>query len=64
MSSSSYITKELANEVRANLASFIPIGRTGLGKDCASLIEFLASDKSSYITGENISVAGGVCVKI
>lgn len=58
------MTNEMANEVRANLASFIPIGRTGRGNDCASLVEFLASDKSSYITGENIPVAGGVCVKI
>lgn len=58
------MTNEMANKIRTNIASFIPIGRTGNGNDCAGLIEFLASDKSSYITGENITVAGGVCVKI
>lgn len=33
-----------------------PIGRYGVTEDIANAIEFLASDKSSWITGENMKV--------
>ena len=38
----------------------IPMGRMGRADDIASLIAFLASDEASYITGEVITVDGGV----
>jgi NAD(P)-dependent dehydrogenase (short-subunit alcohol dehydrogenase family) len=38
----------------------IPLGRMGTAEEMASLILFLASDQSSYITGEAINISGGV----
>ena len=36
-----------------------PVGRVGNPKDVANMIIFLASDKASFITGENICIDGG-----
>lgn len=38
----------------------IPMGRYGTSSEVADLIVFLASDKSSYITGQNIRIDGGI----
>ncbi|AZY48340.1 SDR family oxidoreductase [Bordetella avium] len=38
----------------------IPMGRYGRADEVADLIAFLASDKSSYITGQNIRIDGGI----
>ena len=38
----------------------IPLGRYGKMAEVAELIAFLASDKSSYITGQNIRIDGGM----
>jgi 3-oxoacyl-[acyl-carrier protein] reductase len=51
------MTKEL-NE--AELKSMIPLNRFGLPEEVAELVCFLASEKSSYITGEVISINGGL----
>jgi 3-oxoacyl-[acyl-carrier protein] reductase len=40
--------------------SSIPLGRFGTGEDIANLSLFLASDMGSYITGQVISVCGGL----
>jgi 3-oxoacyl-[acyl-carrier protein] reductase len=39
--------------------SKIPMGRWGKSEEIAKLVEFLISDNSSYITGENINIDGG-----
>lgn len=51
------MTKDL-NEV--DLKSMIPLNRFGLPEEVAEVVCFLASEKSSYITGEVISVSGGL----
>jgi NAD(P)-dependent dehydrogenase (short-subunit alcohol dehydrogenase family) len=38
----------------------IPMGRYGTPEEVAELIAFLASDKSSYLTGQNIRIDGGI----
>ncbi|HUY26420.1 MAG TPA: SDR family oxidoreductase [Candidatus Binataceae bacterium] len=39
-----------------------PLGRLGEPRDVANLAMFLASDLSSYITGEIVSISGGSLV--
>jgi NAD(P)-dependent dehydrogenase (short-subunit alcohol dehydrogenase family) len=38
----------------------IPLGRMGTTEEIADLVLFLASDQSSYITGEAINISGGI----
>ena len=40
----------------------VPLGRMGYPKDVSPLVVFLLSDKSSYITGQNIIVDGGLTI--
>ena len=42
------------------LVSRIPMGRVGETDDVAGLAVFLAADASSFITGQNIFIDGGV----
>ncbi len=43
----------------ADMAKASPLGRLGTPEDMANMIVFFASDASSYISGETISVSGG-----
>ncbi len=54
------MTQGFPQEYREKILKQIPLGRFGLPKDVASLVAFLASDEASYITGEVISVNGGI----
>jgi NAD(P)-dependent dehydrogenase (short-subunit alcohol dehydrogenase family) len=38
----------------------IPVGRLGTPDEVARAVHFLAADKSSYITGQTLSVNGGM----
>jgi 3-oxoacyl-[acyl-carrier protein] reductase len=51
------MTKDLNEK---DLSAHIPVHRFGTPEEVAELIGFLASDKSSYITGEVISINGGM----
>ena len=44
----------------AELKKNIPLGRFGKPEEVASLVSFLTSDEATYITGEVISINGGV----
>lgn len=48
------------DEVRAQMAESIPVGRLGLAEDFGPLCAFLASDHAAYITGQNICIDGGL----
>ena len=42
--------------------AMIPLGRTGKTEDIAKAVLFLASDMSDYITGQILSVDGGMAI--
>lgn len=54
------MTSELSEEVRKQWAQQIPLRRGGAPEDVANVALFLASDLSSYVTGQVISVCGGM----
>ena len=61
------ITKNIIDRVKNGTSAelepalrIIPLGRFGEPKDIANLTAFLCSDKSKFITGENIVVDGGM----
>ncbi|GAA2592440.1 SDR family NAD(P)-dependent oxidoreductase [Winogradskya consettensis] len=41
------------------MATFIPVGRTGTGHDIAAAVSYLVADEASYVTGQTVSVNGG-----
>ncbi|MRX45743.1 SDR family NAD(P)-dependent oxidoreductase [Pedobacter puniceum] len=47
-------------EVRANVAAATAVKREGRAEEVADLVAYLASDESSYITGNNIDINGGI----
>ena len=54
------MTAKLPEEIRKEWAEKIPLRRGGLPEDIANVCTFLASDLSSYVTGQVISVCGGM----
>jgi 3-oxoacyl-[acyl-carrier protein] reductase len=54
------MTDKLSDEVKKALAAQIPLERLGEAQDVANAALFLASEESSYITGQIISVNGGM----
>ncbi|MDD4609162.1 MAG: 3-oxoacyl-[acyl-carrier-protein] reductase [Bacteroidaceae bacterium] len=54
------MTAKLSEEVRKEWCSKIPLRRGGTPEDVANVAVFLASDLSSYVTGQVIQVDGGM----
>lgn len=57
------LTGVLGEQVRAAILEAIPLGRLGQPQDVANLICFLASDAAAYITGQTITVDGGMVMQ-
>ena len=54
------MTDVLKDEVKEEIAKNIPLKRMGNAQDVANAVKFLASNDSSYITGQVIQVDGGM----
>jgi 3-oxoacyl-[acyl-carrier protein] reductase len=55
--------KHLNESNRARISEAIPLGRLASTADIAKLVTFLASNVSEYITGEMITIDGGLTTK-
>ena len=56
-----YIATDMTQDLdEATLKKMIPIGRFGQAEEVASLVGFLASEQAGYITGDVISINGGL----
>lgn len=54
------MTASLSDEIRESYVQQIPMRRMGKPEDIAHIVSFLASEEASYITGQVITVDGGM----
>ena len=54
------MTKVLSDNVKEGINAQIPLRRMGNPKEVAKVVKFLASEDSSYITGQVINIDGGM----
>ena len=54
------MTDVLKDEVKEAISKQIPLNRMGKAEDVANVVKFLASEDSSYITGQVINIDGGM----
>lgn len=56
------MTESLVQNDRQKLEQAIPLGRLGKPEEVAAVAVFLASEKANYITGQTITVDGGLTI--
>lgn len=56
------MTDKMDEKVKEQLLSEIPLGTLGTVQDTANVVTFLASDLATYITGQVLSVDGGMAI--
>ncbi len=54
------MTASLSDDIRKNITNMIPLGRTGSPEDVGEMVAFLASARSTYVTGQVLQVDGGM----
>jgi 3-oxoacyl-[acyl-carrier protein] reductase len=54
------LTADLPEEIKEMGVKLTPLGRFGQAQDVANAVAFLASDEASFITGEVLTVDGGM----
>ncbi len=54
------MTEQLPPEIQQKMLEAIPLGRFGEPEDVAKVVVFLAGDASSYVTGQVVTVCGGM----
>jgi NAD(P)-dependent dehydrogenase (short-subunit alcohol dehydrogenase family) len=54
------MSSELSEQLKKSLVTSTPLGRMGYPEEIAKAVSFLASDDSSYVTGIELFVDGGI----
>lgn len=54
------MTEQLPEDLQKKMLEAIPLGRFGEPEDVANVVLFLASDASAYVTGQVVTVCGGM----
>jgi 3-oxoacyl-[acyl-carrier protein] reductase len=54
------LTADLPEDLKESMIQFIPMNRWGTAEEIASAVAFFASEEASYITGQVLSVDGGM----
>lgn len=54
------MTKVLSDSIKEGINTQIPLKRMGTSREIAKVVKFLASEDSSYITGQVINIDGGM----
>jgi 3-oxoacyl-[acyl-carrier protein] reductase len=57
------LTKDLPADLKEAATKATPLGRWGTGEDVAYAVAFLASDEAAFITGQTLSVDGGMVMQ-
>lgn len=56
------MTSDIPETRKAKQLAAIPLGRFGKPDEVAAIVRFLASDDAAWITGQTVSVDGGLCM--
>lgn len=54
------VSRSIPEEMRRDYLDHCALGRAGTGREVAEVVCFLASDRASYVNGQNIFVDGGI----
>jgi 3-oxoacyl-[acyl-carrier protein] reductase len=54
------MTDKLTHEIKEVLVKQIPLGRIGDAKEVAALVQYLCSSEAAYITGQTLTIDGGM----
>ena len=54
------MTNQLTSEIKEALVKQIPLGRIGEAKEVAALVQYLCSSEAAYITGQTLTIDGGM----
>ncbi|MCQ2008923.1 MAG: 3-oxoacyl-[acyl-carrier-protein] reductase [Sporolactobacillus sp.] len=57
------MTDQLSEEIKDKMKQDIPLGQLGAPDDVANAVAFLASDDSKYMTGQTLSIDGGMSMQ-
>ncbi len=56
----SKMTEKLSEDIQKKMLEAIPLGRFGEPEDVANVVAYLASDAAAYVTGQVLTVCGGM----